>query len=161
MLRKMSILILIVLCFTTLFLSACTKTADSVIEPSLPQSPSPPATTTGETASGLPTDPTQTARAVTEAGERWKHVIYGNNGDVILLDIPTDKEYCEYVTAVWDKDANSFIDGWEQIRAAVIEEAEQAYEYDGSTLQSIPRIGFHVTLMNFDMDSESYQSPFD
>jgi len=158
----MSKLILIILCFITLFLSACTKTADSVIEPSLPQSPSPPAATKGETASGLPAaDPTQATQAVIEAGERWKHVLYSANGDVILLDIPTDIEYSEYVAAVWDKDSNDFIDGWEQIRAAVIDEAEQVYEYDGSTFQSIPRTGFHVTLMNFDIDSETFQSPFD
>ena len=159
-------LILFTLCLIILLLSACTDTVNPA--PEL-QPPSPPAAQTGGAESesptdppaGLPTDPPQPVRFVTEAGERWKHVLYGGNGEVILLDIPTDREYSEYVSAVWDKDTNDFIEGWEQIRAAIIDEAEQAYEFNGSSLRIIPRTGFHVTLTNFDMDAESFQSPFD
>ena len=86
------------------------------------------------------------APTVTPVGERWKHVLYGLSGQAVLIDIPTNEEYSNYVAEVWDEDAYSFIEGYEQIRAAMIEKAELTHEFDGLSFKPIPRTEFHVTL---------------
>jgi len=116
----------------------------------------------GEDASALPgTVMPERTPYVTPVGERWMHVLYGREGEAVLLGITTDKEISEYLAVAWDDAAYGFIDGWEQIRAALIEETEQAFEFSGASLKNIPRTGFYVTLMNFDMDDPMLQSPFD
>ena len=96
--------------------------------------------------------PSEAVPTVIRIGERWKHVLYGLDKLPALLDIPTDKEYTDYLAAVWDENANSFIEGHEQIRGSFIEETEQAYEYNNSSLNPLRRTGFYATLINSDVD---------
>ena len=84
---------------------------------------------------GVTAPPSATAPARTPVviliGERWTHVLYGRNSETMLLDITSEKEISDFLSATWSEDTNGFIDGWEQIRAALLEESEQAYEFDG------------------------------
>ena len=101
------------------------------------------------------------APSVILVGERWKHIVPIENGHSIVLDIPTDEEKSEYVAKVWDEEQNDFIDGYEEIRAAVVDKAEQTYEFDGVSLKTIPRTGFIAKLTIYDMEEENLRSDFD
>jgi len=95
--------------------------------------------------------------------ERWKHVFYGSDGQVVLLDIASDTEISDFLDATWDPDTGSYIDGWMQFRATFIYEAEQAYELSGTSLITLPRSLHRVTLKNTEMNSpmgQEFDWPF-
>jgi len=85
--------------------------------------------------------------------ERWKHVLYGSDGQVVLLDIASDTEISDFLDETWDPETGSYVDGWIQLRADFIQEAEQAYELSGTELSTLPRSAHRVTLINADMNS--------
>jgi hypothetical protein len=70
----------------------------------------------------------------------------------MLLDITSEKEISDFLAATWNEETNWFIDGWEQIRAELLAESEQAYEFDGSSLKPTPREGFYATLIEADAE---------
>jgi hypothetical protein len=135
-----------------LSLSACRTESNRIgetspAEPVVTDKPDEKATSTPEIVS-----PAQTP-SVVHIGERWHQVLHGRSGQVVMTGMTTDTEISGFLAETWNVETNWFIDGWEDIRAALLYETEQANELHGTSLSMIPRTGFFVTLTDGDVDA--------